>query len=170
MFLKNFKKLYRYYRLEKRMRKILTIYFKYKLLIYSKVFIFALLYSLGFITINLIQIIFHINYFIDGFFYIYYMNVALELLFGNILCIIFFPTKISFLYYLRININFTEFIFFGEIRRGKEKKMKLSKLKKNILKEEYLKYEYPLILINPFAKTDKAFKGKHIHIGLVKRV
>ena len=170
VFLNNFLNLYRQYRLERRMRQILTITYKYKLLIYSKFLIFTLLYCLGFITMNLIQIFYRINYYVDGFCYTYYMNLGLDLFFCIILITIFYPTRNSKIYNLPIIINNNNLIFFGKIKKRKENEMKFGKLNKNILKQKYLKNEYPLILVEPFAKTDKIFNNNntHIHIGLTK--
>ena len=171
-FLKKFILLYRQYRLRRRMRARITIIYRYKLLLYSKVFIFALLYSLGFITMNLIQIFYHINYYVNGFFLIYYMNIGLELFFVIIFGTIFYPTIRDFIYYrTKIIIKiYRKLVFFGEIKKEKEKEMNMSNLTRYNLNTQYLKRHFPLVLVEPFAKTDKILKKDNIvmHIGLVK--
>ena len=94
MFLNNFIKLYRQYRLERRMRKRLALAFKYKLLIYFKICIFSLFYSLGFIVVNIMIIYYHLNYYINGFIFNYYLNIALEQFFSIILAILFIHLEI----------------------------------------------------------------------------
>ena len=49
--------------------------------------------------------------------------------------------------------------------------MNISNLNKKKLKDEYLKNEYPLILVEPFTKTNKIFNERFlIHIGLTKKI
>ena len=170
MFLNNFINLYKQYRLERRMRTILTLAYKYKLLIYSKIFIFSLLYSLGFIVMNIIQICYYINYYIYGFKYNYFMDIALELFFNIILGILFYPIKSSTFYYFQVNYDFNGIIFVTEIKKNKEKSMKINNLNKKNLKDEYLKKEYPIILVEPFSKTHKIVNERFlIHIGVAKK-
>ena len=165
MLLDNFINLYRQYRLERRIRAILTLAYKYKLIIYSKVFIFSFLYSLGFIAMNILQIINHINEYYDGLVYVYYMDVALELFFTILFCIIFFPQNYSLFYFLDLNANIN---FIAEIKTNKEKNLQVNNLRKKRLKEKYLKKEYPLILLEPFTKIDTLLTDCHIHIGITK--
>ena len=66
MFLNYFIGLYKQYRFERKIRTILTIAYKYKLIIYSKVFVYTFLYCVGFIIMNFYQINYHINYYFDG--------------------------------------------------------------------------------------------------------
>ena len=47
--------------------------------------------------------------------------------------------------------------------------MKISNLKPKILKEKYLKHEFPLVLVEPFTKTNNLFNDVHIHVGIVKK-
>ena len=169
MFLDNFTRLFKQYRFERNIRTILTLTYKYKLIVYSKVFIFAFLYSLGFIIMNIIQISYHMNYFIEGSYYIYYLNVVLELFFAIILSIIFFPLKNSLLYKFKIYYDYDKFNFLAEIKSNEEKSFKIINLTKEKLQKEYLKNEYPLILIEPFTKTNNLFNAPHLHVGIAKR-
>ena len=172
MFLKNFIRLYKHYRIERTIRTILTITYKYKLLLYSKVFIFCLFYCLGFIVLDLIQIIYKINTYNDGSYYIYYMNVSLELFFNIILNIVFYPISNPLL--LRatndlINLDLDNITFMAEIKTKKEIIIGINNLNKKLLKDKYLKNEYPIVLIEPFAKSNNLFNDKNIHIGIVRK-
>ena len=169
MFIRNFIRLYKQYRVERRIRTILTLTYKYKLLVYTKVFIFSLFYSLGFIIMNIIQISYHINYYIYGEKYVYYMNIALELFFIIILGVIFYPMRNSLLYYINVHYDYYSINFISEIKKNKEYNMNIQCLNKQLLKEEYFKNEYPLVLIEPFTKTNKVFYNMQMHIGVIKK-
>ena len=106
----------------------------------------------------------YIYYYIVGFYDFYYINTCLELLFSIILGIIFFPLKISPLYYIIIESK--SITFLAEIKEAKKKNLNISKLKKNILKKVYKKKEYPLIFVGPFTKTKNVFDS--LHLGMVK--
>ena len=161
MFFTYFISLYKQYRLERRIRTILTLSYKYKLILYNKVFIFTFLYSLGFIIINIIPIKYKIEY-PDMFVYIYYLNITLELFFANIFAILFFPLRNSIFYFF--SGNYIKFI--AEIKKNKN--IGINNLNKTILEEEYIKKEYPLVLVEPFTKSDNLFNNSHLHIGIVK--
>ena len=48
--------------------------------------------------------------------------------------------------------------------------MKINNLNKKILKDEYLKNEYPLILVEPFTKSNKIYNERAlIYIGVTKQ-
>ena len=168
LFFDKFIFLYKQYRLQRRIRRIIkireifTLAYKYKLLIYIKVFIFSILYSLAFIALKIIQISYHINYYYNGVLSIYYMDVSLEFFFILIFAIIFFPLKNSILYFLPVksNINF--------ITQIKEDNLQINNLSKKSLRETYIKKEYPLILLEPFAKVDRLSDDCNIHLGISK--
>ena len=169
MFLNNYINLYRQYRLERRMRTILTISYKYKLLLYTKIFIFSLLYSLVFIVVNIIKICSHLNYNIYGFIFNYYLNIALEQFFAIILGILFYPVRNSPAYYNQVHYKLNSINFIANIKKKKEKYMRINNLTQKLLKNEYVKSEYPLILVEPFTKNDKIFdKRANVHIGVAK--
>ena len=165
MFLTNFISLYKQYRLERRIRTILTLSYKYKLIIYSKVFIFTFFYCLGFIIINIISINSQMEY-PEDFVYIYYLNIALELFFANIFSIIFFPLRNSILYFSEVNYDYNSIKFIAEIKNNKN--IGIDNLNRKILEEQYRKKEYPLVLVEPFSKSDNLFNNSHLHIGIVK--
>ena len=182
IFLKIFINLYRKYRLKRRKRAIATLSYKYKLIIYSKIIIFSFLYCLGFILINIIPIIIDIDddndddneddyYYYHSkrhrkIIYFYYINIAIAILFTIIFAIIFFPINNSLLLFIGYNSNI---FFITKIKKNKENKMKISKLRKKLIKKCYIK-EYPLILLEPFAKTNNILNGSNIHIGITKKI
>ena len=168
MFINNFINLYKQYRLERRIRTILTLSYKYKLIIYSKVFIFSILYCLSFIILHIFLISSHFNYYSQSINYVYYLNINLELFFIIILAIIFFPVRNSLLYYFKVNYDYNSITFVSQIKSSTENNMKISNLELKNLKDKYLKHEFPLVLVEPFTKTNNLFNDVHIHVGIVK--
>ena len=152
------------------MRAILILVYKYKLLLYSKIYVFSFVYSLGFIAMNIIQMVSHLNYYTDGFLYVYYFNIILELFFSIVFTIIFYPQRNLVIYNFEYSINYNSIYCVSEITSNKEKNMKMNKLSKKMLKYIYLKKEYPLVLIEPFAKTEHIFNDTHIHLGITTNV
>lgn len=163
MIKKIFFRLYQKYRLERRLRTVLTLVYKIKLIIYSKVIIFSFLYSIIFMSMQYIQLRYKIHFYSKGFIMNYYINICLEIIFAIILGITFFPIKISVLYYYPINIDYDSLIFVSEI---KENNNNISKLTKKKLINEYQKKEYPLVLILPFCKNTNEFN--QFYIGQTK--
>ena len=175
MFIGYFINLYRQYRFERRIRTALTLSYKYKLIIYSKVFIFSLIYSLSFIAFNIFSIltIKKKEYIADDFDFdemefIYYNNISLTILFAMIFSIMFFPLQTSLYFFMESNININMY-FLAEIKKKKEKNMKINNLNKKILKQIYYKKEYPLILLEPFAKTNNFLNDCCVHVGITKK-
>ena len=162
-----FYRLYRQYNLEKRLRTVLSISYKLKFIIYLKVLIFTFLYCLSFIILHIIIISTKINYYTDGFFYYYLIIIAIETFFTLILCIIFYPSKVSIMYYFPITFDYDSLKFIAEIKQEKENNINISKLTKKKLFKEYKQKEYPIVLISPFSKTDHPFKD--LHFGLVPK-
>ena len=163
-FNKLYLRLFKQYKFERRLRTILTIGYRIKIIIYTKIMIFSFLYNLLNIVLLILEISFHLNYYIEGFFYIYYLNTCLELLFAIILSILFMPLKTSPLYYIPVVYDFGTLKFLAQIKANTEKSLNISQLRKDLLKN-YKKKEYPLIFISPFAKTEKVFNS--VHLGLV---
>ena len=118
---------------------------------------------------NIIKICYHINHYTNGFYYNFYFDIILEQFFTIILGILFYPIKNSVFYYFQVNYDANSINFIAEIKKNKEKSMNIKNLNKKQLKNEYLKNEYPLILVEPFTKTDKIFNERFlIHIGVTK--
>jgi hypothetical protein len=179
IFLTNFRNLYRQYRFERRTRTVLTLAYKYKLIIYNKVFIFFFLYCLTFIVINIFPLVvlrrrdYNEHYYdnwssVDEISFIYYMNISFEILLAMIFAIMFFPVQTSLLFFYESTIHLNMY-FLTEIKKDKEKTMKINNLSKHILKQKYYKKEYPLILLEPFAKTNNFLNDCHIHVGITKK-
>ena len=99
MFKENFIYLYRQYRVERRIRTRLTIAYKCKLILYTKVLIFTFFYCFGFIAMNIIQIVLKLSLKYNGFVHIYYLNIAYEMFFVIVIFIIFVPLKNSQKYF-----------------------------------------------------------------------
>ena len=162
-----FYRLYRQYKVEKRFRTIIFISYKLKLIIYFKVLIFAFFYCFTFFVFHIFLLTSKINYYADGFFYYYLIIIAIEIFFTIVLGIIFYPSKISIMYYLPIVYDYDSLNFIAEIKQEKENDMNISKLNKKKLFNEYKEKEYPIALISPFAKTNKPFN--EFHFGIVPK-
>ena len=162
-FLNKFIRLYKQYKFDRRLRTILTLGYRIKVIIYSKVFIFSFLYSIGFIILYFVELSYSINKNVFGFYFNYSINIALEMLFSIVLFVMFFPLKMSFFYFYPIFYDYESVIFLAQIE--KEKNYSISNLKKDILKE-YQKKEYPLVFINPFAKNLNEITDAHV--GMVE--
>jgi hypothetical protein len=149
-----------------RYRNLIILSDKKKIMIYRKVLIFAFLYSCVFIGFQFYKIILLYDY-VDAFYFNYILNGCLELLFVLILMIIFYPQKITgdFIIpnYYHYNNNNNR-IYNAQIT-NEENKLNISNLNKNILKNEYKKNNIPLILINPFSKSNNAFD--YINVGKI---
>ena len=117
---------------------------------------------------NIVIIGYHINYYCEGFIYFISLNIALEFFYSIILAIIFFPNKKN-LYFFNISYNYNSIIFFTEIKRKIEKQIKIKNLTKEILEEQYVKKEYPLVLVEPFIKSNNLYNDACIHLGIVKK-
>ena len=159
-------KLYKQFRLEKRLRSILTIGYKLKLILYIKVFIFSFLYSIAFIAFYLIIIIYRLNTYTEGFHYIYYINILLEIFFTIVQTIIFFPSKVSIFYFSPVNFDYDSLKFVAQIKEINEEYLDTTLLSKRLM-IRYSKNEYPLVFIGPYAKTDGLFSN--IHLGMVAK-
>ena len=159
--------LYRLFKLERRLRTILYLTYKLKFIIYTKILILVFLYCFTFIIFHIILISTKIGNYSDGLFYYYLIIMAIEAFFSIILYIMFYPSKFSFAYFFRINLNYDSILFIAEIKQEKENDMNISKLTKKKLDKEYKAKEYPIALIGPFTKTDNVFKN--INFGMVPK-
>ena len=159
-------RLYRQYKLERRLRTLLTITYKIKFIIYLKISIFAFLYFFTSIVFQIILIASKINYYTDGFFYFYSIIVGIDAFFALILSIIFFPSKVSIMYYFPVKYDYDSLKFIAEIKEENKNDMNISKLKKKIC-NKYKEKEYPIVLIGPFSKTDKPFSD--FQFGIIQK-
>ena len=162
-----FMRLYKQYKFDRRLRTILTLGYRIKVIIYSKVLIYSFLYSISFIILYFVELSYSINKNCFGFYFNFSLNIALEMFFSIVLFVMFFPLKMSFFYFYPVYYDYESAIFLAQIE--KEKNNNISNLKKNILKE-YQKKEYPLVFINPFAKNINEISDTHIGMVAPKKI
>ena len=163
---KKFIPLYKQYKIEKRLRTIFAISYKIKLIIYIKILAFGFIYCIAFILLPFIEIIYSLNHYIEIFYYNYYFNIGLELFFELMVGVIFFPLKLSILYYLPIHYDYNSRILKAKIDKENERNNNISSLSKNILKKKFVKENLPIVLLNPFSNENNVINN--LHIGLVK--
>ena len=156
--------LYRQYQFEKRRKTFFVIGYKLKIIIYLKILIFTIIYCLAFILLPFIEIIYSLNRYAEAFYYNYYFNASCEMFLGFILSIMYFPVKISFLFYLPIYYDYNSRRFVAKISKENEKINDISNLKKYILKK-HKKENMPIVLICPY--SDKNIYNK-LHIGNIE--
>ena len=166
-FFNKFMRLYKQYKFDRRLRTVLTLGYRFKVIIYIKVLIFSFLYSIGFIILYFVELSYSINKNCYGFFFNYSLNIALEMLFSIVLFVMFFPLKMSFFYFYPVYYDYESANFIAQIEKGKN--YNISNLKKNILKE-YQKKEYPLVFINPFAKNINEISDAYIGMVAPKKI
>ena len=154
--IKRFIPLYNQLLFEQKLKTILVISYKAKLMIYLKIIVFSLLYSIGFLILPIIEMNLSIHYMAQVFYYHYYINVALELFFGSILSIIFFPVKVSIFYYMPIIYDYNSRRILVNINKeeNKESNLNISNLSKTLLGKKYIKEKLPIVLMKPFAKSN----------------
>ena len=160
--------LYRQYAFKKRLR-ISAISLQIKLIIYLKMLIFGVIYSITFILLPFIEIIFSLNYYIEIFRYNYYFNICLEMFFGLIVGIIFLPIKDKRFYSYPIDYEYdpNNRFLYSNINKKKEINYNISNLSKSTLKKEYKEEKLPIILLNPFSK--KNIDTNYLYIGIIKK-
>ena len=167
-FKKKYIHLLKQYLFEKRLGTVLAISYKIKNNIYIKIMIFSIIYCIAFIILpfivkNYIKIdedveTFHINYFI---------TICLELVFNLALAIILFPRDLTLFYFLPTIFDYNTFKMEAKIKKDNEEQLNISNITHKLLKEECQDKEYPLVLINPFCKTNDVFNN--LHVGLIKK-
>ena len=145
--------LYNQYLFETKLKTILAIDYKAKLIIYLKIVIFSLIYNIGFIILPFIEIYLSIPDLAQVFYYHYYINVGLEILYGNILGILFYPLKVSVLYFLPIKYDYNSRKMIVKINK-EEKNNNISNLSKRLLKTKYKEEQLPIILLKPFSRNN----------------
>ena len=151
--------LYRQYEIEKRIKRINYIACKNKLVAHLKILIFSLFYCISFIILSFIEIIYNFGKYSDIFYCNYIFNIFLEIIFASMFVPLFFPPKISHLYYL--NPYYDRII----IVNLKNVQNQISTVTRKILKKKVEK-KLPVIFVNPFYNNENA--TKNTYIGLVK--
>jgi hypothetical protein len=122
--------------------------------IYQKVIKFAFIYSCIFIIFQIYKIIV-LYYYVDAFFFNYFINGCLELYLVLNLVYIFYPQILTKSFFNRKNykVQIT----------NKENQLNISNLNKNNLENDYKNGFVPLVFINPFSNSNEIFNN--IHIG-----
>ena len=157
--------LYRQLRFEQLLRTFFAIGYKAKLIIFIKVILFSLLYSLTFIILPFLQSI-YINKYEKAFHINYYINIACEMSFSIILAILFYPTKITIFFYLPVIYDYNSRYFSTKISKTNEKINNFSNLTKKDLKKKYSPKRIPIVLIKPFNIKNNSYND--IFIGIVE--
>ena len=163
---KKFIPLYNQYQFEKIYKEPIFIVYKLKLLIYIKILIFTLIYSISFILLSFIELFSSFIDYAELFQYNYIANICLELFLGLILGVIFFPFKVPLYFYLRIHDIYNSRIINISIDKSNNNS-NINILKKNILKNRFAKKQLPIVFINPFS-NDKTMKN--LHLGTVENI
>ena len=158
--------LYLQYQFEKKRKTILSIGYKLKIIIYLKILIFTIIYCLVFILLPFIEIINSLNKYAEAFYYNVYFNVGCEMFLCFILSIIYFPVRISFLFYLPIYYDYNSRRFVAKISKENEKINDISNLTNKTLKN-HKKENMPIVLISPY--SDKNIYNK-LHIGYIENI
>lgn len=167
-FIKIFLPLYRQFRIENALANRLGKSYKIKLIFHGKIIAFSLLYSIGFILFPFIEMIYNIHNYAKVFYYNYYFKIILEMFYGILFVVIFFPTKVSFLYFLPIYFDYENIKYISEINN--EKEMNISNLVKNLIKKEFngkSKSILPIVLVNPFYTKNTLFNN--LHVGILEK-
>ena len=161
-----FMPLYRQYKFEKERKTFFTIAYKLKLIIYSKILLFTFIYCLVFIILPFIEIAYSFNKYAEAFLFNYYINASCEMFLCFILSIMFFPFKISFLFYLPIYYDYNSRKFVAKISKEDEKVNNISNLTKKVLKSEK-KENIPIVLMNPYSDNNNYNK---LYIGKTENI
>ena len=153
--------LYRQLRFEQSLKTFFAIGYKAKLIVYIKVIVFSIIYSLTFIILPFFQII-YVNK-IRGAFYInYFITIGCEMILSFFLSILFFPTKTTIFYYLPVVYDYNTRYFSTIISEKNETINKISKLSKTDLKKKYSKKNIPIVLIKPFNIKNNSYNDLFI--------
>lgn len=160
--------LYRQYKFEESLRNFFAIGYKAKLIIYLKIIIFSLIYCSLFFILPFVEIWYSLHRYTKGFYFVYYINTAFEMFLAFIIAIIFFPSKITFFYYLPIYYDFDSRTIITKISKENKKINNISNLTKEDLKKKYVKENLPIVFIGPFFSINNYFNN-NISVGIVEQ-
>ena len=158
--------LYRQFRIENGLGNILAKSYKIKLVFHGKIVAFSLLYSIGFILFPFIEMKYNVHNYAKVFYYNYYFKIILEMFFGILFVVLFFPMKVSFLYFLPLYFDYENIKYISEINNN-EKEMDISNLTKSLIQKEFQgknKSILPIVLVNPFYNKNSLFNNLHVGI------
>ena len=164
--IKIFIPLYRQFRIENELRNILAKSYKIKLIFHGKIIAFSFLYSVGFILFPFIEMLYNVHNYAKVFYYNYYYKIILEMFYGFLFAVIFFPMKVSFLYFLPIYFDYENIKYISEINNN-EKDMNITKLSKKLIQKEFQgksKSDLLIVFINPFYNKNSLFNNLHLGI------
>jgi hypothetical protein len=164
--IKIFIPLFRQFRVESELGNILAKLYKIKLFFHGKIIAFSLLYSIGFILFPFIEMIYNVHNYAKVFYYNYYFKIILEMFFGILFAVLFFPMKVSFLYFVHIYFDYENIKYISEINNN-GKDMNISNLTKSLIQKEFReksKSVLPIIFVNPFYNKNNLFNNLHMGI------
>ena len=160
--------LYKQYLLEKRLGTILSLSYKLKTIIYLKIMIFSIVYCSSFIILPFIEKIYiKIDNVVESFYLNYFITICMEMLYSIIIYLILSPPDLTLFFFLPIIIDYNRFKFEAKIKDEKKDDLNITNATHNLLKNEYQEKQYPIILINPFAKTNYVFSD--LHVGKINK-
>jgi len=160
--------LYKQYLLEKRLGTILSVSYKLKTTIYLKIMIFSIIYSISFIIMPFIEKIYiKIDNIAENFYLDYFFTICMEMFFSIVISLILSPPEFSLCLFLPIIIDYNRFKFEAKIKEEQKDDLNITNVTQNLLQSEYQGKQYPIILINPFGKTNNVFDD--LHVGKIKK-
>ena len=160
--------LYKQYLLEKRLGTILSVSYKFKTTIYIKIMIFSIIYCSSFIIMPFIEKIYiKIDNIVENFYLDYFITICMELFFSIVISLILSPPDPTLFLFLPIVMDYNKFKFEAKVKEEQKDALNITNATPNLLKDEYQGKQYPLILINPFGKTNNVFSD--LHVGKIKK-
>ena len=156
------------YLLENREKTILAVGYQIKLKLYLKLMIFSIIYCSTFIIFPFIEKIYiNIDDVVETFYAHYFITICLETVFNLILAIILYPKDLTIYFFLPTIFDYNTFKIEAIIKERYKKKLKISNLTYDLMKKKYQDKQYPLVIINPFTKTNNVFKD--IRVAFIKK-
>ena len=158
----------RQYSLENREKTILAVGYQIKIKLYLKLMIFSIIYCITFLIFPFIEKIYiNIDGVVETFYANYFITICLETLFNLALAIILYPKDLTIYFFLPTIFDYNTFKIEAIIKERYKKKLKISNLTPKLMKNKYQEKQYPLVLINPFTKTNDVFKD--IRVGYIQK-
>ena len=158
----------RQYSLENREKTILAVGYQIKIKLYLKLMIFSIIYCITFLIFPFIEKIYiNIDGVVETFYANYFITICLETLFNLALAIILYPKDLTIYFFLPTIFDYNTFKIEAIIKERYKKKLKISNLTPKLMKNKYQEKQYPLVLINPFTKTNDGFKD--IRVGYIQK-
>ena len=83
------------------------------------------------------------------------------------MAIILYPKDLTIYFFLPTIFDYNTFKIEAIIKERYKKKLKISNLTYDLMKKKYQDKQYPLVIINPFTKTNNVFKD--IRVAFIKK-